>query len=113
MVVGTTYRLRFMTISANEAFMVTMNGPGGPVSWRPLATDGYDASSSAQSTARPARYIAGPGKTSDVAFTPATPGNYALVVGRFLSIDGGVTTGPTTTVPIRVRATASPSPGSP
>jgi FtsP/CotA-like multicopper oxidase with cupredoxin domain len=110
MLVGTTYRLRFMIISANETFMSTMTGPGGPVSWRPLATDGYEASSSAQSTARPARYIAGPGKTSDFAFTPTTPGDYALEVVRY---DFGVTTGPTTRVPIRVRAPTSPSPGSP
>jgi FtsP/CotA-like multicopper oxidase with cupredoxin domain len=112
MVVGTTYRLRFITISANETFMSTMSGPGGPVSWRSLATDGYEAPASAQSTARPARYVAGPGKTRDLAFSPATPGDYVLVVGRFRGIDGGVTTGRTTTVPIRVRASASVSPGS-
>jgi len=111
MVVGTTYRLRFIVISANEAFMSAMIGPSGPVSWKPLAVDGYEASSIAQSTARPARYIAGPGKTTDVAFTPATPGDYALVVGR--SAGGGTATkGPTTTVPIRVRANPSAAPGS-
>ena len=113
MVVGTTYRLRLIIISANETFMSTMSGPGGPVSWRLLATDGYEAPSSAQSAARPARYVAGPGKTRDVAFTPETAGDYALVVGRFLNINGGVTTGATTTVPIRVRAATAPSRGSP
>ena len=111
MVVGTTYRLRFITISSDDAHVSTMSGPGGRVSWRSLATDGYDAPS-ARSIVGPARYVAGPGRTRDFAFTPATPGDYALEVVRFVNTDGGVTTGPTTTVPIRVSATASPSPGS-
>jgi hypothetical protein len=111
-VVGSTYRLRFTVISANEGFLSTMSGPGGAVSWRLLANDGHDVSSSAQSTDRPARYVAGPGKTSDFSFTPATPGDYALVVGRAAG-GGTVTKGPTTTVPIRVRAAASPSPSPP
>ena len=112
MVVGTTYRLRFITISSNENFISTMSGPAGPVSWRLLASDGYDAPTS-RSVALPARYVAGPGRIRDFAFTPTTPGDYALDVGRFLNIDGGVITGPTTTVPIRVRPAASPSRGSP
>jgi manganese oxidase len=109
MVVGTTYRLRFITISSNDAYVSTMSGPGGPVSWRLLATDGYDESS-ARSILGPARYVAGPGRTRDLAFTPAAPGDYALEVVRS---DGRVTTGPTTKVPIRVRAATSLSPGSP
>lgn len=114
MVVGTTYRLRFISISSNETFVARMSGPGDRMSWKVLATDGYDAPPGAQLTAVPAGYIAGPGRTRDYAFTPATPGDYPLlVVQRFLTKNGGVTTGPTTTVPIRVRATASPSRGSP
>jgi FtsP/CotA-like multicopper oxidase with cupredoxin domain len=111
MVVGTTYRLRIMTISSDRSFVSTMSGPGGLISWRVLATDGYDASSAARSIVIPAQYTAGPGKTRDFAFTPATAGDYALlVVGKSV---GGVPTGPTTTVPIRVRAPVPPSPGSP
>jgi len=113
MVVGTTYRLRFITISSDDAYVSTMSGPGGPVSWKPLASDGYDAPS-ARSVLGPARYVAGPGRTRDFAFTPAAPGDYALASVRFVNTDGGgVTKGPTTTVPIRVRAATSPAPGSP
>ena len=110
MVVGTTYRLRFITISSDDAHESTMSGPGGPVSWKQLATDGHDLSS-ARSIVGPARYVSGPGRTRDFAFTPATPGDYVLTVVRFLNIDGGVRTGPTTTVPIRVRAAAPAPPG--
>jgi manganese oxidase len=102
MVAGTTYRLRIVTISTDESFVTTLRGPagGGPVTWRLLARDGHDVPS-ARAVEGPARYVGGPGHTRDVAFTPGVAGDYALTTVHTV---GGQTTGPVTTVPIRVRA---------
>ena len=40
--VGTTYRLRVIDISANEAHVVSLRGPSGPATWRAIARDGRD-----------------------------------------------------------------------
>jgi hypothetical protein len=98
-----TYRLRVIYISANDIYLTTIRGPTGPVVVQLLALDGHDVASD-RPLMMPARYPTGPGHTRDMSFTPTAPGDYALDVGRFLNIGPGVTTGPVTTLPIRVRA---------
>ncbi|MEP6495591.1 MAG: multicopper oxidase domain-containing protein [bacterium] len=101
MVVGATYRLRIITISANDSFVSTMRGPGGLATWRVVARDGYPLPSADAAVVSPARYVAGPGHTREHAFTPTAAGDYAFSVVRTI---GGQTLGPSTTVAIRVRA---------
>jgi FtsP/CotA-like multicopper oxidase with cupredoxin domain len=100
LVVGTTYRLRLIDISANEAHAVTLSGPAGPATWRALARDGQDLPSG-QATERPAREITAAGVTRDFEFTPAAAGDYALGVATIVATKP---VGQVTTVPIRVRA---------
>ena len=100
MTVGTTYRLRVIDISANEAHVVSLRGPAGPATWRPLARDGRDLPRE-QATSQPAREVTASGVTRDFQFTPAAAGDYTLSVATFLA---GKLTGHLTTVPIRVRA---------
>lgn len=98
--VGTTYRLRVIDISANEAHVVSLRGPSGPATWRALARDGRDLPRE-QATSQPAREVTASGVTRDFEFTPAAAGDYALSVATFLA---SKLTGHVTTVPIRVRA---------
>ena len=98
--VGTTYRLRVIDISANEAHVVSLRGPSGLATWRALARDGRDLPRE-QATSQPAREVTASGVTRDFEFTPAAAGDYALSVATFLA---GKLTGHVTTVPIRVRA---------
>lgn len=39
---ATRHRLRLVNISADDILVVTLQGPRGPVTWRPLAKDGAD-----------------------------------------------------------------------
>lgn len=112
LVAGTTYRVRIIYIGANDIYFTTIRGPSGPLTMQLLALDGHDVPRSPPVMV-PAQYPTGPGHTRDMAFTPTTPGDYTFAVVRRLNIGAGVTRGPTTTVPIRVRASASPSRGAP
>jgi manganese oxidase len=104
LVAGTTHRLRFIYISANDVYLTTLRGAAGLVTVRQLALDGHDVPDAPGFT-RPIQAPAGPGHTQDFAFTPAAPGDYALAVQRIVNTPAGpVRTGPVTTVPIRVRA---------
>ena len=103
LVVGSTYRLRLIYISANDIYLTTLRGPAGPVVTQLLALDGHDVLSGPPVMV-PARYPTGPGHTRDMSFTPTAPGDYSLDMVRFLNFAAGVTTGPVTTLPIRVRA---------
>ncbi|MBC8087528.1 MAG: multicopper oxidase domain-containing protein [Phycisphaerae bacterium] len=100
MVVGTTYRLRIISIANDDSFVTTMRGPGAPPTWRVMARDGA-ALPDGPSAPAAARYVGGPGHTRDVAFTPGTAGDYTMEVVRTRL---GSTLGPITRVPIRVRA---------
>jgi len=100
MIAGTTYRLRIITITNDDSFVTTLRGPGTPLTWRVLARDGATLADG-PTNPTPARYVGGPGHTRDLAFTPGVAGNYALQVVRTRL---GATLGPTTSVPIRVRA---------
>jgi FtsP/CotA-like multicopper oxidase with cupredoxin domain len=103
LVAGTTYRLRAIFIGADDIFFTTLRGPGGPVLTQLIALDGHDLPAGPPVMA-PARFPTGPGHTRDMLFTPREPGDYVFDVVRRVNIGGGVTTGPTTTMPIRVRA---------
>ena len=100
MTVGTTYRLRVIDISSNEAHAVSMRGPGGLATWRVLARDGRDLPSS-WSVIQAARENTAAGVTRDFEFTPSAPGNFTLSATVILV---GEPTNNVATVPIRVRA---------
>ena len=103
LVTGTTYRIRTIYIGADDIYFTTLRGPGGPVTVQLLALDGYDLPAGPP-VMTPMRLPTGPGHTRDMLFTPSEPGAYAIDVVRRLNTGGGITTGPTTIMPIRVRA---------
>jgi FtsP/CotA-like multicopper oxidase with cupredoxin domain len=103
LVAGTTYRIRVIFISADDIYFTTLRGPGGPVMAQLIAVDGHDLPAGPPVVV-PLRFPTGPGHTRDLLFTPSVPGDYTFDVLRRLNVGGGVTTGPTTTMPIRVRA---------
>ncbi len=94
LVVGLPYRFRMIYITSDDVLMTTLRGPHG----LPLARSfGIDAAEVSDAPLRPVLYPTGPGHTRDVAITFDSPGDYALTAQR-------TTGGPTTTLPIRVRA---------
>jgi FtsP/CotA-like multicopper oxidase with cupredoxin domain len=99
LVVGRTYRLRLIDISANEAHVVSLRGPRGPATWRAIARDGRDLPAE-QAVSQPAREVTASGVTRDFEFTPAAAGDHALSVATLVA---SRLTGHVTTVPIRVR----------
>jgi manganese oxidase len=102
--VGTEYRLRFISIGANDVFLMTLTGPEGVATVRQVALDGHDFTAAA-AVPRPMRQPAGPGHTMDFLFTPTVPGDYSLSAVRGgLGSESGTAIGPVTTVPLRVRA---------
>jgi FtsP/CotA-like multicopper oxidase with cupredoxin domain len=99
LVAGTTYRLRLIDISANDAHTITLVGPAGLLTWRALARDGRNLPVE-QATPQLARENTASGVTRDFEFTPAEPGDFALTVTAILA---GRLTDKVTRVPIRVR----------
>jgi FtsP/CotA-like multicopper oxidase with cupredoxin domain len=100
---GRTYRLRMIFITANDVVFTTLRGPSGPAMAKVIAADGHDVPAGSMLMV-PVRFPTGPGHTRDMLFTASVPGDYVLDVVRRLNVGSGVTIGPTTTVPIRVRA---------
>lgn len=104
MVVGTSYRLRFIFISADDVFMHTLRGPAGVVDAQVIAQDGHDVDATFLNVVRPMRFPTGPGHTRDYVFTPTVAGDYTLAAQRIVSgTVSGMTAGPITTLRIRVR----------
>jgi FtsP/CotA-like multicopper oxidase with cupredoxin domain len=99
LVAGETYRLRVIDISSNEAHTLSLRGPAGGATWRPVARDGRDLPAGRQ-VVQPARVNTAAGVTMDFEVTPPVPGDYAL------DVTGIVLGGPAgqAVVPIRVRA---------
>jgi hypothetical protein len=97
LVIGTTYRLRFMWIAANNVLTTTLRDRSGPVMVRGLAYDGHDQS---PVISFPLRLSIGPGHTGDFEFTPTEPGNMTLELAY--GPNTGVTNVPATIMPIRV-----------
>ena len=100
LVIGTTYRLRLIDISSNEAHAVTLRGPAGLAAWRALARDGWDLPTD-RATVQPARENTASGVTRDFEFTPMAAGDYALTVETIVA---SRPSGHLATVPIRVGA---------
>jgi len=99
MVAGTSYRMRVINISANDAHTITLKGPEGLVRLRALARDGHDLPAD-QSTMEPAQFNTSAGVTMDFEFAPPSPGIYRLSATALV---GGRLTDRVTTVPIRVK----------
>ena len=70
---GTSYRLRFIDILANNSIVVNAIQDGKPVEWIPIAKDGADLSSE-QSVATRATFTIAPGETYDFTFKPEKAG---------------------------------------
>ncbi|MBA3583073.1 MAG: multicopper oxidase domain-containing protein [Gemmatimonadetes bacterium] len=77
--IGTTYRLRLISIAAHGARVVSLSAGDDPVSWRAIAKDGADLPP-AQRLAKPARQLIGVGETYDFEYTPEAPGTLRLEV---------------------------------
>jgi FtsP/CotA-like multicopper oxidase with cupredoxin domain len=102
MVAGTTYRLRFIGIPANDFYAIRLVAGSTLQQWRPLARDGADLS--ADAPMRPAQVVTGPGTTSDFAFTPSAPGELAIEFDAFVTTGLPQPHDRITRVPIRVVA---------
>ena len=76
-VVGRTYRVRLIDITANDATLVELRGPGDAPTWRQLAADGRDLPEW-QRAPQPARHVTASGVTRDFELTLTEPGSYTL-----------------------------------
>ena len=72
---GATHRLRLINITPDDIVTVTLRGPEGPVTWKPLTKDGAPVAGGGDS--RPAKQVIGVGETYDFEFT-APPGRRTL-----------------------------------
>jgi FtsP/CotA-like multicopper oxidase with cupredoxin domain len=80
LVVGRTYRLRFMNVAiARPATRFQLLRDGKPIVWRAIAKDGWTLDS-AQATVRPSIAGLGSGETADMEFTPDRSGNLVFEV---------------------------------
>jgi len=79
---GKTHRLRIINIAPAGAPRITLVADGTtPIPWTPVALDGADLPP-ALVRERPGQTRVDVGETADFAFTPETPGRYAILVGR-------------------------------
>ena len=99
-VVGSSYRLRLLDISANDIHVISLTGPSGLQQWLAIARDGRDLQPPLRAMVA-AREVTASGVTRDFGFTPQAPGDYSLAVTTLLS---NKLTNLVTSVPIRVRA---------
>jgi manganese oxidase len=76
---GTTYRLRFINITAFDNKFVRLLADTSVQRWRAVAKDGADLPQH-QATILPARLVMGAGETWDVDFTPARAGDLTLEI---------------------------------
>ena len=99
---GTTYRLRFIGIPANDVYSIRLIRDSTLQQWRPLARDGADVPT--DRPPQPARFFVGAGMTNDFAFTPSTPGDLSIELEVIVTNGLRQTSGRITRVPIRVVA---------
>ncbi len=76
---GTTYRLRFINISADATVELSLVRDDVPLRWIARANDGADLPAPLR-VDREARLRFGPGQTYDFNWTPASPGSATLVL---------------------------------
>jgi hypothetical protein len=101
--VGTTYRFRLFDLAGDEPLRVSLDGGGAPVTWQAVAKDGFELPAT-QRTAGPAVLVFEPGEIYDFTYTPTTRGDLSLSFGPVPGPPGGPPpSGPTVTVPVRVR----------
>jgi FtsP/CotA-like multicopper oxidase with cupredoxin domain len=99
-VAGRSYRVRLIDISANEAQLLELRGPGGIPMWRQLARDGKDQPIEQQGMV-PARFVTAAGLTMDFELTLAEAGDYTLALTPVAG--GRPAAQPALLVPVRVR----------
>ena len=103
LVAGRTYRLRFIIISADDAYRIELRQGDVVEQWRKVAHDGADIPVGSTRLVPALVRGVGTGSTFDFAFTPASPGDLTLEVDP-LGPPGGQPIGKPTKVPIGVRA---------
>jgi FtsP/CotA-like multicopper oxidase with cupredoxin domain len=81
MAAGVKQRLRFVTMTADDATSITLQSDSTPLTWRPVAKDGA-VLPPAYAVPRIARVHLNPGETFDAEFTPAR-GGLSLEVKSF------------------------------
>jgi len=99
-VAGRTYRLRLIDITANEATLSELRGPGITPTWRQLAADGRDLPKG-QQVSQPARHVTASGVTRDFQLSFTEPGSYTLSLTPVLG--GRPLAAPSVVVPVLVR----------
>jgi FtsP/CotA-like multicopper oxidase with cupredoxin domain len=77
---GTRYRLRLFNLAGDTPLQVSLQAGETPVSWRPVAKDGYPLPPS-QSAARAAVLVFDPGEIYDFEYTPANAEALTLTFG--------------------------------
>jgi manganese oxidase len=77
---GVKYRFRLFNLAGDTPMQVSMNGPDGPIMWRPVAKDGYPLQAS-QTVPRAAVLVFDPGEIYDFEFTPTASGELTLKFG--------------------------------
>jgi len=77
---GTRYRLRLFNLAGDMPLQVSLNAGEAPISWRPVAKDGYPLPPS-QSAPRAAVLVFDPGEIYDFEYTPATAEELTLKFG--------------------------------
>ena len=77
---GMHHRLRFVFIGAVGGDPLALMSVGSPVTWRPLARDGYTMPA-AQQREQPAHVLGWAGQTYDFDFDAREPRDYMLVAG--------------------------------
>jgi FtsP/CotA-like multicopper oxidase with cupredoxin domain len=75
--VGTSYRLRFINMNANNTVKIALTQNGTPVLWTALAKDGADLPPE-QSLSGPASFLIAPGETYDYLFRQEQEGDMQL-----------------------------------
>ena len=95
LVVGRTYRLRFIVISASDIYAISLRDSTGVVQWRQLAQDGADLPAAFRVMDR-ASAAGGPGETADFEFRPSTAGVMTLSADPFNASIGAPSNKPTT-----------------
>jgi manganese oxidase len=78
---GKTQRLRFVNIAPADRFLFALRQDSTPVTWKPLAKDGYYLPSGDRKNGRATRRLA-VGETFDAEFTPTVPGEYRITARR-------------------------------
>jgi manganese oxidase len=77
---GTRYRLRLFNLAGDSPLQVSLQAGDSPISWRPVAKDGYPLPPS-QTAPRAAVLVFDPGEIYDFEYTPATAEELTLRFG--------------------------------